>query len=250
MDMVDLEIQALQADKSAFPASISPEVATYIFELILAEKPQLVVEVGCCRGFSTLHIGKALQVLGGARKLVSFDLAPQDAAERIRRAGLDGIVEFVAGNSSVEGKRIIAKSSSAIDFLFIDGDHTRRGCFRDAEVFIPHLKVGGVLLLHDIYPDKCGWLGPRALIRFLNKPAVTASRPCFSIQEISGLDPFGIAVCRKQGDFRLQHLKTFNFYQRSHLAQFIEIANFEGKRTLWDKLVWGGRKWRRIATHW
>ena len=250
MDMVDSEIQALLNDKSAFPASIAPVVASYIYDLMLAEKPMLSVEVGFCRGFSTLHIGKALQKLGGSRKLVSFDLAPQKAAECIQRAGLDRIVDFVAGNSSREGQRFFAGKDHGIDFLFIDGDHTRRGCFHDAEVFLPYLKVGGILMLHDIYPEQCGWLGPRSLIKLLQKTMNEASQPCFSIQEISDLDTFGIAICRKHSEFPLQQLQSQDFLQRTHLAQFIEIAHFEGKRTPWEIFAWGISKWRRIKSHW
>jgi predicted O-methyltransferase YrrM len=250
VDRVDSEIQALLADKSAFPASIEPSVALYLYNLVRTESPLLAVEVGCCRGFSTLHIGKALRDLGGSGKLVSFDLAPQEAAERICRAGLGNIVEFVAGNSSREGERFLSRHDQVIDFLFIDGDHTRRGCLLDAAVFLRRLKVGGILVLHDIYPEQCGWLGPRCLIEALQKTVSTTSQPCFTIQEISDLDPFGIAVCRKLTEFSTNGLMTATWYYKSRLAQFIEIANFEGKRTSWEIFWWGLSKWQRIAHHW
>jgi predicted O-methyltransferase YrrM len=247
MDGVDSEIQALSTDKGIFPASIAPAVGSYLCDLILVEKPLLAVEVGCYRGFSTLHIGKALQELGGPRRLVSFDLAPQEAEERVQRTELGGIVKFVAGNSSREGAHFFAGKDQVIDFIFMDGDHTRRGCFQDAKTFLPHLKIGGILVLHDIYPQRCDWLGPRYLIEALQK---TAS--CFAIQEIADLDPFGIAVCRKQSEFPLRQLSP-GLFARSHLAQLIETANFwgkQGKRTPWEIFAWAMSKRRQIATRW
>ena len=250
MEKVDSEIMELLTDKGAFPASIVPAAASYLADLVLAEKPVLAVEVGCCHGFSTLHIGKALRELGGTGKLVSFDISPQEAEVRIRRAGLENFVAFVAGNSSREGARFFADKGQVIDFLFIDGDHTRRGCMRDAEAFLPHLKTGGIMILHDIYPERCGWLGPRYLINALQKISDTTFHPCFSIEEKVDFDPFGIAICRKQSEFPMHFLKSLGFMQRSYLSQFIEIANFEGKRSLWEVIAWGFSKWRRIANHW
>jgi hypothetical protein len=108
-----------------------------------------------------------------------------------------------------------------IDFIFMDGDHTRRGCFQDAQTFLPHLKIGGILVLHDIYPERCGWLGPRYLIEALQRTEISITESCFAIQEIADLDPFGIAVCRKQSEFPLRQLSP-GLFARSHLAQLIE----------------------------
>lgn len=245
---VDHEIAVLAADASTFPDSIAPDVANYLYQLIMELSPQIAVEIGCCKGFSTLHIGKAL-LNNQKGKLVSFDLAPQEAEQRIRRAGLQDVVTFVTGNSAVQGKRYFDLSNPCIDFLFIDGDHTRRGCFRDAEVFLPLLKVGGVMVLHDIYPEHCGWLGPRYLIELLKGSRSCSGSHGFSINEISDLDVFGICVCRKMEGFSLS-MNTTWLYEHSRLAQFIEIANFEGKRSMWEIVSWGFSKWRRVACHW
>lgn len=246
---VDNEIEALASDATAFPDSIDPAVANYLCKLVSEACPQLAVEIGCCRGFSTLHIAKAL-VHNQKGKLVSFDLEPQEAEQRIRRVGLGSIVTFITGNSAIEGKRYFDISEPCIDFLFIDGDHTRRGCLRDAETFLPFLKVGGIVVFHDIYPERCGWLGPRYLIECLKKRRNPSGSPCFTIDEISSLDQFGIAVCQKQVEFPVDGLKSTAWYNRSRLAQLIEIANFEGKKTPLQILMWGLSKWRRIACHW
>ena len=37
--------------------------------------------------------------------------------------------------------------------LFIDGGHGHEPAHRDYETWVPHVKVGGTLLIHDVFPD-------------------------------------------------------------------------------------------------
>ena len=37
----------------------------------------------------------------------------------------------------------------AIDVLFIDGDHSYKGCKNDIDAWYPHMKVDGVMMFHD-----------------------------------------------------------------------------------------------------
>jgi predicted O-methyltransferase YrrM len=46
-----------------------------------------------------------------------------------------------------------ALGGRALDFLFIDGDHTYQGVKRDFELYSPLVRTGGVVALHDILPD-------------------------------------------------------------------------------------------------
>lgn len=43
--------------------------------------------------------------------------------------------------------------NTPIDCLFIDGDHTYEGVKRDIEAWTPHVKVGGVVIYHDVAKD-------------------------------------------------------------------------------------------------
>lgn len=38
----------------------------------------------------------------------------------------------------------------ALDYLFIDGDHTYEGAKRDFELYAPLVRQGGIIALHDI----------------------------------------------------------------------------------------------------
>ena len=45
----------------------------------------------------------------------------------------------------------------ALDILFIDGAHSYDGCCRDINAWLPHMKDGGVVLIHDYH--KQNWPG-------------------------------------------------------------------------------------------
>ena len=50
-----------------------------------------------------------------------------------------------------------------IDFLFIDGDHSINGCTFDFNTYFPFVSKGGVVALHDYYPDRPE-LGPTYVV--------------------------------------------------------------------------------------
>jgi len=192
----DAVISRLARDSKNFPTSIAPALAEYLYRQVRETKPALVVEIGCYIGFSTLHIAKALKENGSGR-LVSFDLNTGVASDNIKEARLSDYVEFIEGDSSVMGKQyLLDPGGEKIDFVFLDGDHTRRGCVRDFNVLHGHIRDGGYLLLHDIYPGTWNWKGPRLVLDYLEAAISRSSFVQFDIVERADLDAFGVAICR------------------------------------------------------
>lgn len=67
----------------------------------------------------------------------------------LRRAGLEENVIPVVGRSAT----IAAAWGTALGFLFIDGGHTMEAALGDWRGWTPHLKTGGLLAIHDVFPD-------------------------------------------------------------------------------------------------
>lgn len=44
-----------------------------------------------------------------------------------------------------------------VDMIFLDGDHTRDHCHKDIEVWLPHIKQGGIFAFHDYHEPN--WMG-------------------------------------------------------------------------------------------
>jgi predicted O-methyltransferase YrrM len=67
----------------------------------------------------------------------------------IHDAGLEDTVVAVVGNSPV----VAAAWATPLALLFIDGGHGSEPAHRDYEGWTPHVVDGGLVLIHDVFPD-------------------------------------------------------------------------------------------------
>lgn len=67
----------------------------------------------------------------------------------IRRAGLEGSVVPIVGRSI----DIALRWRMPVSLLFIDGGHTMEHALNDYRGWTPHLMAGGILAIHDVFPD-------------------------------------------------------------------------------------------------
>jgi predicted O-methyltransferase YrrM len=85
--------------------------------------------------------------------LVDPDVGVMDTLPHFRRtifdAGLEGAVVAVVGDSST----VAEHWTTPVGFLFIDGGHGPEPAHRDYEGWVPHLSEGGLLAIHDVFPD-------------------------------------------------------------------------------------------------
>jgi len=67
----------------------------------------------------------------------------------IHDAGLEGTVVALVGDSPTVG----AVWATPLALLFIDGGHGPDPAHRDYEIWVPHVVVGGRLLIHDVFEN-------------------------------------------------------------------------------------------------
>lgn len=132
------------------------------------------LEVGAYCGKSSVYLGAACKAAGGV--LYSLDhhrgseenqpgwayhdpeLWDEEAGaidtlphlrRTLRRAGLEGVVVLIVGQSA-----LIARAwATPFSLVFIDGGHTMEAALADYRGWTPHLRAGGVLAIHDVFPD-------------------------------------------------------------------------------------------------
>ncbi|SEH06711.1 class I SAM-dependent methyltransferase [Candidatus Venteria ishoeyi] len=198
----------------AHPASVNQDVANTYFALTKMWRPLLVIEIGCFIGFSTQHFAEALRRQGFG-KIISIDAFDwdveisrgmenrQNVAEYYRRkAGAEDIITFIKGYSTEIYPQIQAQLQCSIDLLYIDGDHCINGAFADFNTYYNDVRVGGHIILHDIYPSMCGVDGPRVLIDTLRQHNFVPH--CIQVMEMNTRDGFGICVLRKVSGVAIQ----------------------------------------------
>jgi hypothetical protein len=152
------------------------EAGITYFSLALSIRAANIVEIGRNTGFSTYAFASALRLLDepswltpkpgfrerpdvdyavhdGPRKrtLFSVEISPkQEAYDLIERQGLTRYVKFV-NQPSLR----CPIPDVPIDVLLVDGNHEFEACTFDVDRWLPCVRPGGYMLLHDFY----GWYG-------------------------------------------------------------------------------------------
>lgn len=117
---------------------------------------------------------------------------------RLAQAGLAHRVRFHRGDSKAEIPRQhgALRSLGGVDFAFIDGDHSVHGAVGDLLAVEPVLRIGGYVLLHDVFPEVCAQPGPRYLLD--NLARVAGGQYVYCDIFTSPLN-YGVALLRRIG---------------------------------------------------
>jgi hypothetical protein len=124
-----------ELDRKARPGAFSTlDMEVLVPEVMKLEPGEVYVEIGVDKGKS---LSVARMVAKDGVMLFGVDLKDNPC--------VDGTF-FFQGDSNK-----IAKNwkHGEISVLFIDGDHTYKGCKADIDGWYPHMKKGGVMLFHD-----------------------------------------------------------------------------------------------------
>jgi predicted O-methyltransferase YrrM len=136
--------------------------------------PGVWLEVGTYCGKSTVHLGIVAREVGAQlitvdhhrgseenqpgwewhdRTLVDRHANRLDTLPHVRRtlfdAGLEESVNLVVGST----QQVARWWTSPLTFLFLDGNHTEEVAQHDYCGFAPHVVRGGLLAVHDGFPD-------------------------------------------------------------------------------------------------
>jgi predicted O-methyltransferase YrrM len=142
---------------------VNPGDRRAIYSVILQLKPRKILEIGTHLGASTIHIAAALKRLGASGKLATLDIddanakdgpwhqfgMPRSPFDYLREMGLDGFVSFIKSDSIA----YLSSAQEAYDFIFLDGDHCAATVYQELSLSLPLLSAGGVVMLHDYFPD-------------------------------------------------------------------------------------------------
>jgi caffeoyl-CoA O-methyltransferase len=125
--------------------AVSEEDGRFLRMLVATNRAQHALEIGAASGYSAIWIGLGLRETGG--KLVTIEYDPKrarEAADNVRRAGLDDVVRVVPGDAFKE----IPKLPGTVDFVFLDAWKPDYKKFFD--MVFPRLAPGGLFLAHNV----------------------------------------------------------------------------------------------------
>jgi predicted O-methyltransferase YrrM len=162
-------------------------------DLLLAENPSTVIEIGLAYGSSALAIAEALAVTGSSHARHVIVDAYQEKFDgsgwaAIVGAGLTAICSLVEERSQLALPRLVAESFVA-DAAFVDGSHIFHNVFVDLFYLRELVRPGGLVILDD-----CSFLSVATAARY------------FEIN--TGWQPESIAWPTRLRAFRLPKTRT------------------------------------------
>jgi cephalosporin hydroxylase len=152
------------------PMQIASELRA-LLELLAQAPPRTVLEIGTGRGgtlflFASVAQPDALLVSiddPSAEGMFGGKRAYKRRAHLYRALGTPGqrVVFFAADSHSdaTHARVVEALGGERLDFLFIDGDHTREGVEADFRMYSTLVRSGGLVAFHDIVPGPEEFVG-------------------------------------------------------------------------------------------
>ena len=139
---------------TAFGASTTAsalEDGYMLYALVLATKPQIVLEIGSHHGFSTCMIAAALAD-NHRGLLMSIEASVSNmetAAMNVERFGLANMVRFGLGDAREVLPLLLPKLAAKVEFLFEDGSHEAETIIEELKLLAPYLSDEAYLVFHD-----------------------------------------------------------------------------------------------------
>lgn len=180
-----------------------PEEIRWLYELVRAERARTVVEIGLDEGGTLFLWTRASEP---DARIVSVDTRPAGPfgvrspfplARRGFARASQRVDLVMPADSHDPVTRVRVESllgGRPVDFLFIDGDHSREGVWADFELYSPLVRPGGIVAFHDVSENTYPAVqGVRDFWREFRRDHDTEER-------IAGNEPgFGIGVYRVPG---------------------------------------------------
>ncbi len=126
----------------------------------IGKKEIVFAEIGVCTGGNFSFMGNVFSSFFKTQGIgielpdqVKWGGAAVDVIEILKKTPPDFTYEMIIGDSQSAGTVDILKKKldgKALDFLFIDGDHSLNGCRKDFDQYSPFVAKDGLTAIHDI----------------------------------------------------------------------------------------------------
>jgi cephalosporin hydroxylase len=135
-----------------FPVWQFPDDLLRLQEIIVALRPDVIVETGVSQGGSSIFFATLCRLLGKGR-VVSVDIVvPADLRARIEQSPFGDLITLIQGDSTstavVEKVREHTKSDSKV-FVFLDSDHSKSHVMEELNAYADMVTPGSYIVAAD-----------------------------------------------------------------------------------------------------
>ncbi len=121
--------------------------AQLIYSLVKGNKPNTILELGTCCGFSSIYMSKAnksstIYTIEGACEVAKI------ATQNIQKANCYNIIQKIGKFNDI--LKPLLKEIKSVDFAFIDGHHDKDATIKYFEDIKPFLTKNAIVIFDDI----------------------------------------------------------------------------------------------------
>ena len=138
-------------------ALMTPRQLAYIFGLARRSGVRTAIEIGRYKGGATVVLAAAIAPGGTLWSIDNGSLEVMVSGERPGRSH-DDQIRAMCGRLGLDARLIVGDSrtleldAGPADLVLIDGDHRYEGVRSDLERWGKHVRIGGNVLLDDVFP--------------------------------------------------------------------------------------------------
>lgn len=151
-------IQSLRAELASLPHNkywqIPANGANFLYQTVVQNKPQLILEIGTSSGYSAIVMAQALiESHNLEAKLITIESNPtryEFSQTNFQKAGLQKLVQGVKGHAPEVFNQL--NFDAPIDLAFFDGTKSQTTSFFEA--IFPLLSPNGIILVDNVLSHK------------------------------------------------------------------------------------------------
>jgi predicted O-methyltransferase YrrM len=145
----ELEWNNFVIERDQFLLAVGPATGQLMNLLVKEAESKVILEIGTSYGYSTLWLAEAARETQG--RVITLELQAEKqhyARERMKRAGLEGFVDFRLGDAA----QSIASLETNVDFVLLDlWKDLYVPCFK---LFHPKLSAGAIVVADNmLFPE-------------------------------------------------------------------------------------------------
>jgi predicted O-methyltransferase YrrM len=149
VDPNDLESFGRVACVFDCPSQTGPFERLFLYGLVVARRPQRILEIGFNKGGTSLVMAMALEdvsMKGIEGHIVSIDPNPNP---QIPLSNWKHRLTLLTGRSPEDIPKAVKMLGGVVELCFIDAEHTYEAVLKDAAGVLPHMAKDGYILFHD-----------------------------------------------------------------------------------------------------
>lgn len=129
-----------------------PEDLLRLQEVVLALKPDVIIETGLNRGGSAIFFASMCRLMGKGR-VISIDISiPEDVRRSVEQSPFSDLITLIEGDSASSGVASRVKdeiSESETVFVFLDSDHSRKHVLKELHAYSGLVTPGSYIVATD-----------------------------------------------------------------------------------------------------